>query len=50
MPPNIPGILVPFQLLIRPRLVVPSIVVKGVVTRMSSPTLNRDVTERYPPT
>ena len=29
MPLNIPGILVPFQLLIYPRLVIPSMVVKG---------------------
>ena len=29
MPLNVPGILVPFQLLIFPRFIVPSIVVKG---------------------
>lgn len=29
MPLNIPGLLVPFQLLIYPRLVVPALVVKG---------------------
>lgn len=29
MPLNIPGILVPFQLLLHPRLVIPSILVKG---------------------
>ena len=31
MPLNIPGILVPFQLLLYPRLVIPSILVKGKI-------------------
>ena len=30
MPLNVPGILVPFQLLLHPRLVIPSFVVKGI--------------------
>lgn len=30
MPLNIPGLLVPFHLLFNPRLVIPSIMVKGV--------------------
>jgi hypothetical protein len=31
MPLNIPGILAPFQLLIYPRLVIPTLVVKGTI-------------------
>ena len=30
MPLNVPGILVPFQLFLHPRLVIPSFVVKGI--------------------
>lgn len=30
MPLNVPGILVPFQLLLHPRLVIPRLVVKGI--------------------
>ena len=30
MPLNVPGILVPFQLLLRPRLVIPNVVIKGI--------------------
>jgi phosphatidylglycerophosphatase GEP4 len=30
MPLNVPGILVPFQLLLHPRLVIPSFVVRGI--------------------
>lgn len=30
MPLNIPGILVPFQLLLHPRLVIPTLIVKGM--------------------
>jgi phosphatidylglycerophosphatase GEP4 len=33
MPLNVPGILVPFQLLLHSRLVIPSLVVKGIYIR-----------------
>lgn len=50
MPLNIPGILVPFQLLIYPRLVIPSLVVKGKVSPAtpdnSDPNLDRKISAK----